>query len=177
MANAPIRLPFSPSHHSESSIRSLPKISLIECGCTAAERASKQASEQTSVKHALQFNWNPIDNILAYYVIVFDYSLIPFAAHTHTLTHIHIQTEWTYICCCISTHRLLSLTLSFFIQCFSIVPVDWITVCVNSQCVAAVIILDFSIYSKMLCQNPANLPTSLLNMWMPFDGRHSQCVH
>lgn len=27
-----------------------------------------------SVKHALQFNWNPIDNILAYYVIVFDYS-------------------------------------------------------------------------------------------------------
>lgn len=70
---------------------------LIQLRCSLSDAdVSEWANERVSVKHALQFNWNPIDNILAYYVIVFDYS--------HSFVEKNI--------CHLSTHHPLSIRLN-----------------------------------------------------------------
>lgn len=143
----------------------LPQISLIKCGCTAAERTSKRANKRASSIHYNSIGIQSItfSHIMLLYLIILSFH----RQHTHSHTQ---YSDRKNICRCLSTHRLLSLTLSrsLSIRFFSIVPVDWITVCVNSQCDAAVIILDFSIHITLwyTCQKPDCLPASQPACWM-----------
>lgn len=167
-------------------IRLPPKIALIECGCSAAERTSEQASERTN-KRASSMHYNSIgiqsitfSHIMLLYLIILSFHL----HHTHSHIFAFAENERKKERPLAVEYKHTSFAFSrssLSIRFFSVVPVDWITVCVNSQCDAAavvVIILDFS--NALFCMPKICLPSCQPNcwMWMPFDGRwHSQCVY
>lgn len=95
----------------------------------ANERARARTLARSHIKHALQFNWNPIDNILAYYVIVFDYSLIPLNVSEEHLPFGHASSFLDWIPRLLCEHIGMSKREWVSAASAAVVVIIWIFVC------------------------------------------------